>query len=119
MGIEEQIDMHPESLAILRALVESAEPQKPDVRDLETALARFACGWATAEEQDEVIAALIGSSELRQRLIQMRERIAAAEIDLDTRVRVFEQDPVIARAMKSALAGCVSVFARCDRLHAR
>jgi hypothetical protein len=112
MGIEEQFDLHPESLAILLALADSTDPPKTEVPDVEGALARFACGWATTEEQDEVIGALISSSELRQRLVEMRQRIASAEIDLNTQVQVFEEDPVLARAMKSALAGCVSVLAR-------
>lgn len=111
MSIEEQVDMHEETQRVIRALFEATVPEPATAFDPEASLARFACGWATPEEADQVIEALIASSPLRNRLVEMRQRLLEAESSVEARVRVFEQEPVLGAAMKSALSGCVKLFA--------
>lgn len=105
-------DLHPETRAIVEALVDSSldNTARPGVD--EDALARFACGWVTVEERDEVVSALTASRDLRERLLQMTERLREAETGVEARQRNFQADPTLRQAMESALRGCASALAR-------
>ncbi len=104
-------DLHPGTLAIVEALLDSSlEDRRPPPVN-EDALARYACGWITPEERDSVVAALTASADMRARLIQMTESLRSAGQGVDDRNSVFESDSALKRVMVSALKSTSRVLA--------
>ena len=105
-------DMSPESLAILAALADSALDDSPRGEIGEEALARFACGWITPEESEQVIAALTTSDALRTRLLEMRKSLREAEVGSAQRAAAFAKEPKLAEVMTAAFKSSMKVLAR-------
>lgn len=104
-------DLHPGTLAIVEALLDSALEGKSMPPVSEEALARYACGWITPDEKDAVVAALITSSDMRDRLIQMTEALNYAGQSVNNRNEIFESDSALKRVMVAALKSTSRVLA--------
>jgi hypothetical protein len=104
-------DLHPSTVAIIEALLDSALEGKVAPPISEEALARYACGWITPEEKDAVLAALVTSSDLRDRLIQMTEALNYAGQSISKRNAIFESDSALKLVMVAALKSTSKVLA--------
>lgn len=111
-ALEDTPELQPESAAIISALLDSVLDDYTHVQVDEEALARFACGWITAEESDAVIAALSTSNYLRTRLLEMRKSLDEAAASPIARDEIFEKDGPLKRAMAAALKASVKALSR-------
>lgn len=110
--LNEASEFKAETAEIVAALLDSALPGKDIPSASEEALARFACGWITPEESEQVIASLSSSRYLRSRLLEMRQRLAEAAATPEARREVFKQDAPLRRAMNAALKASARVLSK-------
>ncbi len=110
--LDDAPELHPESAAIITALLDSVLDDVTHFQVDEEALARFACGWITADESDAVIAALASSNYFRTRLVDMRKSLGDAAATPVARDAIFEKDAPLKRAMTAALAASVQALSR-------
>ena len=104
-------ELGPHSAAIVDALIRCAPGRLEIGLEAEGAIERFACGWVTTKEHDNVVAALTRSQALRSRLFEVREQLKAANLGLDAQAAVFAEDPALGRTMREALSASLSAYA--------
>jgi hypothetical protein len=105
-------DLHPESQAVIAALLDSTLDDSSQMAVSEEALARFAFGWVTAEESEAIVAALTISVAMRNRLMELRDSIRDAEASASSRLQVFEKEKGLGEVMTAALHASIRLLSR-------
>lgn len=101
--------LNPETEAIVAALIAVGNTESIGPVD-EEALARFACGWVTEDEQDAVIAALTKSSGLRDRLLEMKAALERSQESAEARLQMTRDCGPLGRVLDEALRASMTAF---------